>query len=70
MHSNVLFFSYFLYISHYPNPPKAFKMNHEVNVHIINAFCNGEDGGNPAGVVRYDGLSSQEKQRIASKVGL
>ncbi|OON63585.1 hypothetical protein B0920_09550 [Massilia sp. KIM] len=44
-------------------------MAHTVN--IVNAFVDGDQGGNPAGVVlEADALSAQEKQRIAQLVGL
>lgn len=43
----------------------------QVTVHVVNAFIDGTDGGNPAGVVldaqRY---SVQQKQLIAAHVGL
>lgn len=40
-------------------------------VNIVNAFVDGDQGGNPAGVVlEADALSAQEKQRIAQLVGL
>jgi PhzF family phenazine biosynthesis protein len=43
----------------------------EIEVQIINAFIDGESGGNPAGVVLdADGLSAQQKLKIAAKVGL
>lgn len=42
-----------------------------VKVHILNAFVDGDKGGNPAGVVLdADGLTNEEKLRIAAKVGL
>ena len=42
-----------------------------VTVHILNAFVNGGEGGNPAGVVLdADHFSDGLKQQIASKVGL
>ncbi|HYD96558.1 MAG TPA: PhzF family phenazine biosynthesis protein [Noviherbaspirillum sp.] len=44
-------------------------MAHTVN--IVNAFVDGEKGGNPAGVVlRADGLTAADKLRIAQLVGL
>lgn len=44
-------------------------MGHTVN--IVNAFVDGNRGGNPAGVVlNADGLSKDEKLRIAKSVGL
>ncbi|MFN7117117.1 MAG: PhzF family phenazine biosynthesis protein [Saprospiraceae bacterium] len=43
----------------------------EINVQIINAFVDGDRGGNPAGVVLdADHLSNAAKQQIAAKVGL
>ena len=43
----------------------------ETEVQIINAFIDGESGGNPAGVVlNADELSAQQKLNIAAKVGL
>lgn len=43
----------------------------EVIIKIIYAFSSSGMGGNPAGVVlNADSLSNEEKQRIASKVGL
>lgn len=43
----------------------------KVQVNIINAFVDGDTGGNPAGVVLEAGeLSQGEKMAIASKVGL
>lgn len=42
-----------------------------INVRIVNAFVDGDCGGNPAGVIMgADGLSTAEKLSIASKVGL
>lgn len=42
-----------------------------VKVHILNAFVDGDKGGNPAGVVLdADGLTNEEKLRIAARVGL
>lgn len=42
-----------------------------VKVRILNAFVDGNRGGNPAGVVLdADGLTNEEKLRIAAKVGL
>lgn len=47
------------------------KTNHNVNVAIINAFVDNNNGGNPAGVVLdADYLSNDEKLIIAQKVGL
>ncbi len=43
----------------------------QVQVQIVNAFVDGDTGGNPAGVVvDADGLSATQKLRIAQKVGL
>jgi PhzF family phenazine biosynthesis protein len=43
----------------------------EIEVQIINAFIDGESGGNPAGVVLdTDEFSAQQKLKIAAKVGL
>ncbi len=43
----------------------------QVKVKIINAFVDGEQGGNPAGVVLdADALSTVQKQYIAANVGL
>lgn len=43
----------------------------EINVKIINAFSLNNMGGNPAGVVlNADKLKSEEKQLIASKLGI
>lgn len=43
----------------------------KVQVQIINAFVDHEQGGNPAGVVLYaDGLSNDQKLKIAAAVGL
>ena len=42
----------------------------EIQVQIINAFIDGENGGNPAGVVLdADALSNQQKLKIAAKAG-
>lgn len=42
-----------------------------IQVHIINAFIDGETGGNPAGVVlNADSLSAQQKLQVAQQVGL
>lgn len=42
-----------------------------MEVHIINAFVDNDNGGNPAGVVlNADHLSNEEKLKVASKVGL
>jgi PhzF family phenazine biosynthesis protein len=43
----------------------------EIEIQIINAFTDGESGGNPAGVVLdADKLSVSQKLKIAAKVGL
>ena len=43
----------------------------KIEVYILNAFVDNNDGGNPAGVVlNADDLSDSEKLQIASKVGL
>lgn len=43
----------------------------KVKVQILNAFVDGEQGGNPAGVVLdADNLSNEQKLKIAAKVGL
>ncbi|MGK0272511.1 MAG: PhzF family phenazine biosynthesis protein [Cocleimonas sp.] len=43
----------------------------EIKVNIVNAFIDGESGGNPAGVVlQADHLSDSQRIAIASKVGL
>ena len=43
----------------------------DIQVQIINAFTDNGLGGNPAGVViDADGLSPQQKLRVASKIGL
>ena len=43
----------------------------EVKVAIVDAFVDGQKGGNPAGVVlNADGLTSEQKRSIASQVGL
>ncbi|MDH3722983.1 MAG: PhzF family phenazine biosynthesis protein [Rhodothermales bacterium] len=43
----------------------------EIEIQIINAFIDGESGGNPAGVVLdADKLSVSQKLKIATKVGL
>jgi len=43
----------------------------QIEVHIVNAFVDGESGGNPAGVViDADALSAQQKRSIAAQVGL
>ena len=43
----------------------------KVTVHIINAFVDNSDGGNPAGVVLdADNLTDSQKLTIAKKVGL
>lgn len=43
----------------------------KIDVHIVNAFVDNEKGGNPAGVVvNADHLSSEEKLKVAAKVGL
>ncbi|SFQ20525.1 PhzF family phenazine biosynthesis protein [Pseudomonas borbori] len=42
-----------------------------VQVRIVNAFVDGKQGGNPAGVVlQADGLDAQQKQAIAAQVGV
>lgn len=43
----------------------------KVKVAIVNAFVDGDEGGNPAGVVLdADNLSQEQKQGLAMKVGL
>lgn len=43
----------------------------QVTVRIVNAFVDGEQGGNPAGVVlQADTLDASQKQAIAAQVGL
>ncbi|SEF87939.1 PhzF family phenazine biosynthesis protein [Marinobacterium lutimaris] len=43
----------------------------KIEVPIVNAFIDGEQGGNPAGVViNAERFTSEEKQRIAAAVGL
>ncbi|QHT68603.1 PhzF family phenazine biosynthesis protein [Rhodocytophaga rosea] len=43
----------------------------EVKVQIVNAFVDGDHGGNPAGVVLdADSLTSEQKLQIAAQVGL
>lgn len=43
----------------------------QVQVRIVNAFVDGEQGGNPAGVVlQADALDRLQKQAIAAQVGL
>lgn len=43
----------------------------QVQVRIVNAFVDGEQGGNPAGVVlQADALDARQKQAIAAQVGL
>jgi PhzF family phenazine biosynthesis protein len=43
----------------------------QVKVRIVNAFVDGEQGGNPAGVVlQADALDASQKQAIAAQVGL
>jgi PhzF family phenazine biosynthesis protein len=43
----------------------------KVEVQIINAFVDNEQGGNPAGVVlNADNLTNEQKLKIAAKVGL
>ena len=43
----------------------------EIEIQIINAFTDGESGGNPAGVVLdADKISVRHKLKIAAKVGL
>lgn len=42
-----------------------------ITLHTVNAFIDGEQGGNPAGVVLdADSLSQQQKQQLAQQVGL
>lgn len=42
-----------------------------MQVRVVNAFVDGEQGGNPAGVVlQADALSTAQKQAIAAQVGL
>jgi PhzF family phenazine biosynthesis protein len=43
----------------------------EIEVHIVNAFIDGESGGNPAGVVLdADELSDRQKLKISTKIGV
>ena len=43
----------------------------EIKVHIVNAFIDGQSGGNPAGVVLdADELSDHQKLKISTKIGL
>jgi len=43
----------------------------EIEIQIINAFIDGESGGNPAGVVLdADEFSARQKSKIAAKIGL
>lgn len=43
----------------------------KIHIHILNAFVDKNQGGNPAGVVlNADTLSNQQKLEIATKVGL
>jgi PhzF family phenazine biosynthesis protein len=43
----------------------------EININVVNAFIDGVQGGNPAGVVLdADNLTQQQKMHIAQKVGL
>ncbi|MBC7886257.1 MAG: PhzF family phenazine biosynthesis protein [Ferruginibacter sp.] len=43
----------------------------KVHVEIINGFVDNNEGGNPAGVVfNADGLSNEDKLKIAAKIGL
>ncbi len=47
------------------------KMQRPVAVQVVNGFVSGTEGGNPAGVVLdADGLSEQDMQSVAGKVGL
>ena len=42
-----------------------------IEIQIINAFIDGEGGGNPAGVVLdADEFSARQKSKIAAKIGL
>ncbi len=42
-----------------------------IEVQIVNAFVDGDTGGNPAGVVlQADGLSTEQKLAVAQQVGL
>lgn len=42
----------------------------EITVRMVNAFTDGDAGGNPAGVVtEADGLTREQKQQVARKVG-
>lgn len=44
---------------------------HSIDVRIAHAFMDGEDGGNPAGIVLdADGLSEAAMQAVATRVGL
>lgn len=46
-------------------------MPNQITIHIVNAFTDAGEGGNPAGVVYpADELSNETKQAIATKVGL
>jgi PhzF family phenazine biosynthesis protein len=43
----------------------------QVQVHVVRAFVDGNAGGNPAGVVlEADALTTKQKQRVATEVGL
>jgi len=43
----------------------------DIDVHVVNAFTDQGVGGNPAGVVvDADGLTTQDKLRVAAQVGL
>ena len=46
-------------------------MTRKIDVAIVSAFIDGDEGGNPAGVVlNADGLSHEDKLSIAQQVGL
>ena len=43
----------------------------KVNVNVVNAFVEGDIGGNPAGVVlNADSLTTAQRLKIASEIGL
>ena len=41
----------------------------EVKVNLVKAFTKDKNKGNPAGIVIHSGLSTEQMQKIASKVG-
>jgi len=43
----------------------------QIEAHIIRAFAHNNKGGNPAGVaLDADGLSKEDKQALAAKIGM